>query len=93
MCFYYEEGRKIQEKEREKIEWINIDKEGRLSNEGIWELHDRRHEELYLHMKKVCLARHRRVTRIGMTLNNFKSDKNIWYRKYLRVSRNYFNED
>jgi hypothetical protein len=45
-------------------------------------------------MKNVCLARHRRATRIGMTLNNFKEgDKNEWYRNYLRVSRNYFNED
>jgi hypothetical protein len=45
-------------------------------------------------MKRVCLARYRHSTRIGLTLNNFKEgDGNCWYRKYLRVSRDFFNED
>jgi hypothetical protein len=45
-------------------------------------------------MKKVCLSRYRRATRVGMTLRNFKeNDKNTWYRKYLRVSSDFYNED
>jgi hypothetical protein len=44
--------------------------------------------------KKVCLARHRRATRMGITLNSIKDkDKNEWYRSYLKVSRSFFNED
>jgi hypothetical protein len=94
VCFCYEEGKKMNDRQKERNEWINLDREGRLSNESIWELHDSKHEELFIHMKKVCLARHRRATIIGMTLSKFKEDdKNKWYRNYLRVSRNYFNDD
>jgi hypothetical protein len=44
--FCYEEGKGISEKNREKTEWRNIDREGKLSSEDIWTSHDRKHEEL-----------------------------------------------
>jgi hypothetical protein len=57
--FCYEEGKSVEENNREKNEWSNINRENRLASEKIWEMHDRRHEELYVHMRKVCVARYR----------------------------------
>jgi GTP-dependent phosphoenolpyruvate carboxykinase len=58
-----------------KREWDKISRESRMSDEEIWSQHSRRYEKLFIHMKKVCLARYRHMTRIGLILSRCKDDE------------------
>jgi hypothetical protein len=92
--FCNEEGKEDKKYRRESNEWCTINRENRCSNDNIWLQHDRRYEELFTHMKRVCLARYRGSIAMGMSLSKFKeNDKNCWYRKYLRILRDFYNED
>jgi hypothetical protein len=80
-----------------KDAWAFLNKDNQLLTEDdIWEIHSKKMSSLYDRLYRVCGTLVRSEVRIGLTLDKLpgtQDDRGMWYRKYQRISRSFYNED